>query len=38
MFGRLKDWRSINSRYDRCGHSFMSAIAIAASEIFWLDQ
>ena len=40
MFGRLKDWRRIATRYDRCAHTFMSAIAIAATEdaivIFWL--
>ncbi len=38
MFGRLKDWRRIHTRYDRCAHTFMSAIAIAATVIFWLDQ
>lgn len=26
MFGRLKDWRRIHTRYDRCAHTFMSAI------------
>ncbi len=26
MFGRLKDWRRIAMRYDRCAHAFMSAI------------
>jgi len=36
MFGRLKDWRRIHSRYDRCAHTFMSAICIAATVIFWL--
>ena len=38
MFGKLKDWRRIHTRYDRCAHTFMSAIAIAiaASVIFWL--
>jgi len=36
MFGRLKDWRRIATRYDRCAHAFMSAIAIAATIIFWL--
>ena len=35
MFGRLKDWRRIATRYDRCAHAFMSAIAIAATIIFW---
>lgn len=38
MFGRLKDWRRIHTRYDRCAHTFFSAIAIAATVIFWLDQ
>jgi transposase len=36
MFGRLKDWRRISTRYDRCAHTFMSAICIAATVIFWL--
>ena len=35
-FGRIKDWRRIHTRYDRCAHTFMSAIAIAATVIFWL--
>ena len=37
MFGRLKDWRRIHTRYDRCAHTFMSAIAIAATVIFSLS-
>lgn len=37
MFGRLKDWRRIAMRYDRCAHTFFSAICIAASVIFYLD-
>jgi transposase len=36
MFGRLKDWRRIHTRYDRCAHTFMSATRIAATVIFWL--
>jgi len=36
MFGRLKDWRRIHTRYDRCAHTFMSAICKAATVIFWL--
>ena len=35
MFGRLKDWRRIHTRYVRCAHTFVSAIAIAATVIFW---
>lgn len=36
MFGRLKDWRRIATRYDRCPKVFLSAIALAATIIFWL--
>jgi transposase len=36
MFSRLKDWRRIHTRYDRCADTFMSAICIAAAVIFWL--
>ena len=35
-FGRLKDWRRIHTRYDRCAHTYFSAICIAAAVIFWL--
>ena len=35
-FGRIKDWRRIHTRYDRCAHTFVSAICIAATVIFWL--
>ena len=31
MFGRLKDWRRVATRYDRCPKVFMSAIALAAT-------
>ena len=36
MFGRLKDWRRIHTRYDRCAHTFLSAIVIAATVAFWI--
>jgi transposase len=36
MFGRIKDWRRIAMRYDRCAHTFFSAICIAATCIFWI--
>jgi len=36
MFGRLKDWRGLHTRYDRCAHTFMSAIFLAAVVIFWM--
>jgi transposase len=35
MFGRLKDWRRIHTRYDRCAHTYLSAICIAAAVAFW---
>jgi len=38
MFGRLKDWQRIHTRYDRCAHTSFSAICIAATVIFWLSQ
>src|SRR5450631_2557007 len=38
MFGRLKDWRRVHTRYDRCAHTFMSAICIAAIVSFWINQ
>ena len=36
LFGRIKDWRRIATRYDRCAHTFMSAISIAATVCYWL--
>jgi transposase len=38
MFGKLKDWRRVSTRYDRCAHAFFSAICIAATCIFYLNQ
>jgi transposase len=34
MFGRLKDWRRIHTRYDRCARTFMFANSLAAVVIF----
>jgi transposase len=36
MFGRLKDWRRVATRYDRCPTVFFSAIALAATVLLWL--
>jgi transposase len=36
LFARLKDWRRIATRYDRCGELFLSAICIAATVMFGL--
>ena len=31
MFGRIKDWRRIHTRCDRCAHTFIFAIASPSS-------
>ncbi|MEH6834839.1 MULTISPECIES: transposase, partial [Falsihalocynthiibacter] len=36
MFGKLKDWRRVSTRYDRCPNVFISAIALAPTVLFWL--
>jgi len=36
MFGRLKDWRRVATRYDRCAKTFLAAVALAATVMFWL--
>jgi transposase len=36
MFGRLKGWRRVHTRYGQCAHTFMSAICTAAAVIFRL--
>ncbi len=36
MFGRLKNWRRVATRYDRCPKVFLSAIALAATVLFCL--
>jgi transposase len=36
MFGRLKDWRRVATRYDRCPTVFFSAVCLAATVMFWL--
>lgn len=38
LFGRIKDWRRIALRYDRCAHTFFSAICLAATVIFYLKE
>lgn len=34
MFGRLKDWRRVATRYGRCTKVFLSAVALAATVMF----
>lgn len=36
LFGHIKDWRHVAIRYDRCAHTFMPAISIAATLCYWL--
>ena len=36
MFGRLKDWWRVATRYDRCPKVFLSAIVLVALVIYWL--
>ena len=36
MFGRLKEWRRVATRYDRCAKTVLSAVALAATVMFWL--
>ncbi len=36
MFGRLKGWRRVATRYDRCPTVFLSAIGLAALIEYWL--
>ena len=36
MFGRLKNWPRVATRYDRCTKVFLSAFAPAATVLFWL--
>jgi len=36
MFGRLKDFRRIATRYDRSATNFMAAVHIVATVAYWL--
>jgi transposase len=36
MFGRLKDFRRIATRYDRLAYNFLAAICLAAIVCYWL--
>lgn len=38
MFARLKDWRRVHTRYDRCAETFIAAITLAAIFIFWINE
>jgi transposase len=36
MFGRLKDFRRIATRYDRNANNFLAAVCVAATVSYWL--
>ena len=36
MFGRLKDFRRIATRYDRSATNFLAAVCLAATVSYWL--
>ena len=36
MFGRLKDFRRIATRYDRLARNFLAAVCLAATICYWL--
>ena len=36
MFGRLKDFRRITTRYDKLARNFLASIALAATLIWWI--
>ena len=36
MFGRLKDWQRVETRYDRCPKVFLSEITLAALVVYCL--
>jgi transposase len=38
ILARLKDWRRIHTRYNRCAHTFFSTICITAAVAFWLSS
>lgn len=38
MFAKLKDWRRIATRYDRCADIFQGAVTVAAITLFWINE
>jgi transposase len=36
MFGRLKDFRRVATRYDRLAQNFLAAVCLAATICYWL--
>jgi transposase len=36
MFGRIKDFRRVATRYDRLAQNFLAAVCLAATVSYWL--
>ncbi len=36
MFGRIKDFRRIATRYDRLAQNFLAAVCLVATVCYWL--
>lgn len=36
MFGRLKDFRRVATRYDKLANNFLAAVHLAATVCYWL--
>jgi transposase len=36
MFGRLKDWRRVATRYDKLARNFFAALCLASLICFWI--
>lgn len=36
MFGRIKDFRRIATRYDKLAQNFLAAVCLAATVCYWL--
>jgi len=36
MFGRIKDFRRIATRYDKLGRNFLAAVCLVATVCYWL--
>jgi len=37
MFGRLKDFRRIATRYDKLARNFLAGVMLAAAVLYWLN-
>jgi transposase len=37
MFGRLKDFRRVATRYDKLARNFLAGVLLAATVVWWLN-